>query len=62
MDQPEGFIEPGHENKVCKLTKSLYGLKQAPKKWHENFDSCMLENDFKSNECDKYIYTKSFEN
>ena len=30
MDQPEGFIKPGQENKVRKLTKSLYGLKQAP--------------------------------
>ena len=27
MDQPEGFVESGQENKVCKLTKSLYGLK-----------------------------------
>nr|GFA04975.1 hypothetical protein [Tanacetum cinerariifolium] len=34
MQQPEGFVLPGHENKVCKLKKSLYGLKQAPKQWH----------------------------
>ena len=31
MDQPEGFIADGQENKVCRLIKSLYGLKQAPK-------------------------------
>ena len=31
MDQPEGFVMPGQESNVCKLTKSLYGLKQAPK-------------------------------
>ena len=30
MDQPEGFVKPEQESKVCKLTKSLYGLKQAP--------------------------------
>jgi hypothetical protein len=31
MDQPEGFVLPGNEHKVCKLLKSLYGLKQAPR-------------------------------
>ena len=31
VEQPEGFIVPGQEKKVCKLVKSLYGLKQAPK-------------------------------
>ena len=62
MDQPEGFVEPGQESKVCKLTKSLYSLKQAPKQWHEKFDSCMIENGYKSNECDKCIYSKSWIN
>ena len=27
MKQPEGFVESGNEQKVCKLIKSLYGLK-----------------------------------
>ena len=31
MDQPDGLIANGQEDKVCKLLKSLYGLKQAPK-------------------------------
>ena len=62
MDQPEGFVEPGQESKVCKLTKSLYGLKQASKQWHEKFNSCMIKNGCKSNECDKYIYSKSWNN
>ena len=59
MDQPEGFVEPRQESKVCKLTKSLYGLKQAPKQWHERFDSCMIKSGYKSNECNKSIYSKS---
>ena len=59
MDQPEGFVEPGQEGKVCKLTKSLYGLKQACKQQHEKFDSCMIKNNYKSNKRDKCIYSKS---
>ena len=27
LEQPEGFIVPGQERKVCRLIKSLYGLK-----------------------------------
>ena len=26
MEQPEGFIVPGKEEKMCKLVKSFYGL------------------------------------
>jgi hypothetical protein len=31
MEQLDGFVIKGQENKVCKLLKSLYGLKKAPK-------------------------------
>lgn len=58
MKQPEGFVVPGQEHKVCRLVKSLYGLKQAPKQWHEKFDNMMLSNGFSTNECDKCIYYK----
>ncbi|KAH9768293.1 Integrase catalytic domain-containing protein [Citrus sinensis] len=58
MEQPEGFVLPGNEKKVCKLVKSLYGLKQAPKQWHEKFDSVILSHGFKHNNADKCIYFK----
>jgi len=29
MFQPEGFVQKGKENQVCKLKKAVYGLKQA---------------------------------
>ena len=29
MEQPEGFIAQGEENKVCKLVRSLYGDEPA---------------------------------
>jgi hypothetical protein len=30
MQQPNGFVAPSQENKVCRLLKSLYGLKKHP--------------------------------
>nr|GEY37234.1 zinc finger, CCHC-type [Tanacetum cinerariifolium] len=58
MKQPEGFVMPGHESKVCKLKKSLYGLKQAPKQWHQKFDDVVLSNGFFLNQADKCVYSK----
>ncbi|GKC38405.1 zinc finger, CCHC-type containing protein [Tanacetum coccineum] len=31
--QLDGFIDPGHPEKVYRLRKGLYGLKQAPRAW-----------------------------
>ncbi|KAK4404061.1 Retrovirus-related Pol polyprotein from transposon TNT 1-94 [Sesamum angolense] len=60
MEQPEGFVVPGLESKICKLRKSLYGLKQAPKQWYEKFDSTLSSNGFKTNASDTCVYTKLF--
>ncbi|GJS84198.1 zinc finger, CCHC-type containing protein [Tanacetum coccineum] len=53
INQPQGFIMSGNENKVCKLIKSLYGLKQAPKQWHQKFDEVVLSNGYLLNQADK---------
>ncbi|GJU43881.1 zinc finger, CCHC-type containing protein [Tanacetum coccineum] len=58
MNQPQGFIMPGNENKVCKLIKSLYRLKQAPKQWHQKFDEVVLSNGYLPNKADKCVYRK----
>ncbi|RVW32269.1 Retrovirus-related Pol polyprotein from transposon RE1 [Vitis vinifera] len=34
VEQPQGFVVDGEENKVYKLKKALYGLKQAPRAWN----------------------------
>ncbi|GKB05412.1 zinc finger, CCHC-type containing protein, partial [Tanacetum coccineum] len=58
MKQPEGFVMPGNEHKVCQLVKSLYGLKQAPKQWHQKFDEVVLSSGFLLNQSDKCVYSK----
>ena len=35
VEQPQGFVIPGLEGKVCKLKKALYGLKQDPRTWYQ---------------------------
>ncbi|CAM8923700.1 unnamed protein product [Rhodiola kirilowii] len=58
MKQPEGFVIPGQEHKVCKFVKSLYGLKQAPMQWHQKFDEVILSDGFFLNQSDKCVYSK----
>lgn len=43
MEQPEGFIVQGMENKVYKLNKAIYGLKQAAKAWYEKINKVLCE-------------------
>nr|GFB26156.1 retrotransposon protein, putative, unclassified [Tanacetum cinerariifolium] len=33
VNQPGGFVDPYHPDKVYRLKKALYGLKQAPRAW-----------------------------
>jgi len=58
MQQPDGFVIPGQERKVCKLVKSLYGLKQAPMQWHEKFDKTLVSAGFSVNDADKCVYSR----
>ncbi|KAL4311557.1 hypothetical protein GQ457_01G012880 [Hibiscus cannabinus] len=55
IEQLNGHVVFGQERKVSILVKSLYGLKQVPKQWHAKFDSVMITNNFKINECGKCI-------
>nr|GFB86020.1 hypothetical protein [Tanacetum cinerariifolium] len=35
VEQPDGFVDPDHPEKVYRLMKDLYGLKQAPRAWYD---------------------------
>lgn len=61
VEQPEGFKEPGEENKVCMLLKSLYGLKQAPKRWQDDVKEFLVSVGFDQCEVDHCIYIRCLE-
>lgn len=46
VNQPQGFVIDGNEEKVYKLKKSLYGLKQALRAWYDRLDSYLQQNGF----------------
>ena len=58
MHQPEGFVVPGKEHMVCKLTRRLYGLKYAQRKWYKKFDSFITKSGFYKAEKDPCCYFK----
>ncbi|GJR21133.1 putative ribonuclease H-like domain-containing protein [Tanacetum coccineum] len=58
VQQPLGFVDPAHPNKVYKVLKSLYGLHQAPKAWYETLSSFLLENSFRRGTIDKTLFIK----
>ena len=58
VEQPEGFLIPGAEDKVYKLKKALYGLKQAPRAWYSRIDSHLENQGFKRSENEPTLYVK----
>ncbi|GJX57840.1 putative ribonuclease H-like domain-containing protein [Tanacetum coccineum] len=58
VQQPLGFVDPAHPNKVYKVIKALYGLHQAPRAWYETLSSFLLENGFRRGTIDKTLFIK----
>jgi Reverse transcriptase (RNA-dependent DNA polymerase) len=56
MRQPEGFIQKGDENLVCKLIKGIYGLKQSGRVWHQTLKSKLGEISFTAGEADHTVF------
>ena len=56
MRQPEGYVEQGKENMVCKLKKSIYGLKQSPRCWNSTLDTHLQNMGFMQMKSDPCLY------
>ncbi|GJR82586.1 retrotransposon protein, putative, ty1-copia subclass [Tanacetum coccineum] len=61
MVQPEGFVDPNHPRKVCKLQRSIYGLKQASRSWYKRFDEEIKRFRFAQNLDEPCVYQKASE-
>nr|GFA30310.1 retrovirus-related Pol polyprotein from transposon TNT 1-94 [Tanacetum cinerariifolium] len=46
VNQPNGFVDPYHPDKVYRLKKALYGLKQAPRAWYDELSKFLLSKGF----------------
>nr|GEU43486.1 hypothetical protein [Tanacetum cinerariifolium] len=44
--QPDGFVDPGHPEKVYRLRKALYRLKQAPRAWYDELSKFLISKGF----------------
>ncbi|GKE88329.1 retrovirus-related pol polyprotein from transposon TNT 1-94, partial [Tanacetum coccineum] len=44
--RPDGFVDPGHPEKVYRPKKALYGLKQAPRAWYDELLNFLMSKDF----------------
>jgi len=56
INQPEGFIDKEHPNKVLKLNKALYGLKQSARVWYDTLSKVLKTLDFIQLASDNCIY------
>nr|GEZ37219.1 hypothetical protein [Tanacetum cinerariifolium] len=46
VNQPDGFVDPYHPDKVYRLKKALYGLKQAPRAWYDELSNFLISKGF----------------
>nr|GEZ28922.1 retrovirus-related Pol polyprotein from transposon TNT 1-94 [Tanacetum cinerariifolium] len=55
--QPDGFVDPDHQEKVYRLRKALYGLKQAPRAWYDELLKFLISKGFTKGIIDPTLFT-----
>ena len=58
LEQLEGFVKQGEEDKVYLLKKARYGLKQAPRAWYSKINNHLLSIGFAKSLSESTIYVK----
>ncbi|GJU59824.1 retrovirus-related pol polyprotein from transposon TNT 1-94 [Tanacetum coccineum] len=59
VNQPDGFVDPHHPNKVYHLKKELYGLKQAPRAWYDELSNFIVSKGFSKGSIDPTLFIKN---
>lgn len=59
MEQPEGFVVKGKEDKVCLLKRAVYGLKQSSRTWNEKVNDTLLSLDFIRSKTEPCVYFRN---
>ncbi|GJT42363.1 retrovirus-related pol polyprotein from transposon TNT 1-94 [Tanacetum coccineum] len=55
VNQPDGFVDPHHTDKVYHLKKALYGLKQAPRAWYDELSNFLVSKGFSKGSIDSTL-------
>ncbi|GKA16585.1 retrovirus-related pol polyprotein from transposon TNT 1-94 [Tanacetum coccineum] len=56
VNQPDGFIDPYHPDKVYHLKKALYGLKQSPRAWYAELSNFLVSKGFSKGSIDPTLF------
>nr|GEZ68936.1 retrovirus-related Pol polyprotein from transposon TNT 1-94 [Tanacetum cinerariifolium] len=56
VNQPDGFVDPYHPDKVYRLKKALYGLKQAPRAWYNELSNFLVSKRFSKGSIDPTLF------
>nr|GEX71495.1 ribonuclease H-like domain-containing protein [Tanacetum cinerariifolium] len=56
VNQPDGFVDPYHPDKVYRLKKPLYGLKEALRAWYDELSKFLLSKGFSKGSTDPTLF------
>ncbi|GJW67393.1 retrovirus-related pol polyprotein from transposon TNT 1-94 [Tanacetum coccineum] len=56
VNQPDGFVDPYHPDKVYRLKKALYGLKQAPRVWYDELSNFLVSEGYLKGSIDPTLF------